>query len=206
MIVTEIKDLTAKKVKVILEDDYSFPLYKSELKKLKIEQGIDLTDDALDHIKNDILYTTALNRSLYLIKAKEYSKKEIAQKLGSGDYPEDIINSVIDELIKMRFIDDKRYTQEYIAYHTMNKSRQAITSALMLKGIDKNTIDEAFDIYMDENPDYEKKLCLDLLERKYLRQKDDADYITVNKAKKYLAGRGFSFDAADCATKEFFDI
>ena len=206
MTITEIKDISAKKVVITLDNYYSFPLYDSEIKKRGFETGTDIPDEVIDDIKRDILFPTALNRSLYLLKTKEYTKQEITQKLSKGYYPDDIVDGVLEELVKNKFIDDKRYAENYISYHSGAKSRQAITSALFLKGVEKDVIEESFDTFEQDNPGYELELCKTLLERKYSAQKEDADFETIKKAEMFLARKGFSYATAGSAVKEFFDI
>ena len=206
MTVTQIKELTLKRVLVTLDDDYSFPFYLSELKKRNIEIGAKLDGKDLEDIKYGVLYPTALNKSLYLLKAKEYTRREIELKLIKASYPEDIIESVINELIANRFIDDKRYTESYIAYHGSLKSAQALKSALIQKGIDKDIIDSALDEYMSENPENEYEQCMRLLESRYFADRNEAGFQLISKAKMYLARKGYSFDTCDRAVKEFFDI
>ena len=206
MTITDIKQISAKKQLIILDETYSFPLYTSEIKKQNFKTGTDISDDDLANIKKNLLFPTALNKSLYLLKTKEYTKNEIKTKLTGGYYPEDIIDSVIAELINSKFLDDKRYAEGYISYHSALKSRVAITSSLMQKGIDKEIIETAFEAFAEENPDYEASLCKNLLERKYSSEAQAPDFETIKKAEMYLARKGFSYSTASNAVKEFFDI
>ena len=206
MTVTEIKEISAKKVLIITDEEYDLPLSSYDVKKYKILPGSEIDSDLLEEIKEKVIYPVALNKALYLIRAKEYTKHEMEQKLVQSHYPEDIITSVLNELEKNRFIDDERYVENYISCHCAVKSVQAVKSTLMTKGVEKDTIEEAIDHYQEENPDQEMILCKQLLEKKYSSGTDEPDFNTVNKAKMFLVRKGFSYSVADSAVKEFFDI
>lgn len=206
MTVTDIKVISAKKGLIITDEGYDLPLSSSDIKKYKITKDMEICRDLLEDIKEKVIYPSALNKALYLIRSKEYTKHEMEQKLIQGYYPEDIISSVLNELEKNRFIDDKRYVENYISCHCAVKSVQIVKSSLMTKGVEKETIEEAMDHYLKENPDQEIILCKQLLERKYSAGTEKPDLMTVNKAKMLLVRKGFSYSKADSAVKDFFDI
>ena len=206
MTVTDIKEISAKKVLIITDEDYDFPLSLSDIKKYKITSDSEIDIELLDEIKDKVIYPVALNKALYLIKTKEYTKKEMEHKLAQSHYPEDIITNVLKELEKNRFIDDRRYVESYISFHCAVKSVQTVKSALMTKGVEKEIIEEALDNYVEQNPDQEMILCKNILERKYLAGTEALDFKTLNKAKMFLVRKGFSYSVADSAVKEFFDI
>lgn len=206
MTVTDLKDISAKKQLIKTDEHFDFPLSTSDIKKYKIKKDMELSNDVLEDIKTSTLYPCALNRSLYLLKAKEYTEHEIRQKLSNSFFPEEIISSVINELKNNRFLDDDRYVESYVSCHCESKSVQAVTSSLIMKGVNKEIIDEAVGAYLENNPDHETDLCKKMLERKYSGEKNGADFETVNKAKMFLARKGFSYATADSAVKEFFDI
>lgn len=206
MTVTDIKVISAKKGLIITDEGYDLPLSSSDIKKYNITKDMEICRDLLEDIKEKVIYPSALNKALYLIRSKEYTKHEMEQKLIQGYYPEDIISSVLNELEKNRFIDDKRYVENYISCHCAVKSVQIVKSSLMTKGVEKETIEEAMDHYLKENPDQEIILCKQLLDRKYSAGTEKPDLMTVNKAKMLLVRKGFSYSTADSAVKDFFDI
>lgn len=213
--ITDIKPGRTKKSIIYVNDLPAFSLYDSEINKLKLKVDERLTDETFTGIVTDILIPRALNRCLLLLKSKEYTSKELKDKLKDGYYPETVISAVMDELIRNRFVNDARYAEQYIAFHSMSKSRTVIEHSLLLKGIDKDTIDSSYESFLEYAPDPEKQLCLKHLESKYPKNafmqndgfslSDKEEYMLKNKAKAFLARKGFSFALINEVIAEYFD-
>ncbi len=212
--ITDIKPGKSKRFIIYVNDLPAFSLYASEVKRLKLKVDDVLNSEIYLSIIDDILKPRALNRCLALLKTKEYTSKELKRKLKDGYYPEEVIDIVIKELTNNHFINDSRYAEEYIAFHSMSKSRSVIEHALYLKGIDKDTIDAAYDSFFEYATDPEKDLCLKHLEVKFPRYKyilegessltDEEEYQLKNKAKAFLARKGFSFSLINEVVSEYF--
>lgn len=213
--ITDIKPGKSKKLIIYVNDLPAFSLYDSEVKRFKLKVDDILNTEIYLSIINDILRPRALNRCLALLKSKEYTSKELKDKLKDGYYPKEVIDMVIKDLKDNRFLNDSRYAEEYIAFHSMSKSRSVIEHALYLKGIDKDTIDTAYDSFFEYAQDPEKDLCIRQLEVKFPKSKylldgkslltEEEEYQLKNKAKAFLARKGFSFSLINEVVSEYFD-
>lgn len=208
--ITEIKEITAKKVLIFINDAPSFVLYKNEPEKLGLIVGNIIEEEKINEIFNNILYNRALNRSLGLIRARDYTTFEIRTKLNSEYYPEAIVSLVIDELVDKNFLDDKRFAYNYAAVYSSSRSSLMIKKNLLKKGIGNSITDEVIQKLNQDDPEAENNVIKGLLAAKfdpYITFTDEKEkYKYKSKALAYLVRKGFLFDKADSAVKNFFDI
>ena len=89
-----------------------------------------------------------LEASLRLLESKMRSSAELrrALKRKVGAQPEGpaLIEATIAKLRAMRLLDDERYAAAYTSYRKTNErfGRQRVRQDLMVKGVDKTTIDK----------------------------------------------------------------
>ena len=136
---------------VYLDNDIDFLLYKSEVRKLNLEESVNI-EETQYQIIIDILYKRARERALYILDDAYKTKKQIVDKLKAGCYPEFIIDRVIEYLTEYDLINDYRYASMYIDFKADSKSKRQITQDLYSKGVLKEIIDSAF-----ENSDLDRK-------------------------------------------------
>ena len=145
MIVTEIVELSKKKVRVCVDDDICFALYKSELGKLAVEKDVELSRETYDRIMNEVLPKRAKLRCMNLLKSRDYTEYQLAMKLRQGLYPEEIIDGAVAYVASYGYVDDIRYARSYIECAGRSKSRRQIENELtMRKGISKENVRRAY--------------------------------------------------------------
>ena len=195
MLVTRISEVTKSRLRVYLDGQSAFVLHKGELNQLHIVEGGELSEESYRCIMTQILPKRAKLRSMNLLRSKDYTKKQLEDKLKQGDYPQECIDEALAYAESYGYIDDRRYAKDYIDYHLQTRSRMRIETDLMKKGIAKDTIREVFDELDDigEGQD-ETAMIRDLLiKRKYCA--DTASRQEQQKMYGYLYRRGFSQEA-----------
>lgn len=125
----------------------------------------------------------------YLVTAKK-TEHEVRLKLKKSKFSEEIIDDVVNYLIKINYINDEDYVDAYIrqCMHLLNYSIFEISQKLLQKGIKKYIIEEKVEKLRNTN--YENELTQKLLKGK-LKNMEEV------KVKKYLFRRGLlksSFD------------
>lgn len=194
MIVTDIAEISKTKVKVCLDEDISFALYKSELRQFSVRKGSELAEDQYDRIMNEVLLKRAKLRCMNLLKGRDYTAYQLAGKLRQGLYPEEIIEKTIAHVSSYGYVDDFRYAVSYINSASQSKSRKQIECSLMQKGIAKETIRQACEQCMEEDSiAQEEVLIRKLLEKKHFDRRT-ASYEECRKMVGFLYRRGFVLD------------
>lgn len=201
MQIEAIVPLDKRRSKVLTDEDFAFVLYKGELRKYEIEEGLKLSEEVYDRILHEVLFKRAKERVLYLLKSKDRTELEIRRKLKEGYYPEEAIKYALSFLKEYHFIDDNNYGRRYIRTYAEKKSRKQLEFELRGKGLDRETID----LLLEECQVSEEEQVRRYLTKKgYNREKTPAK--EQAKLASALARKGFSYDVICSVMGETWDL
>lgn len=210
MKITKLEDFKNNRIKVFLNDEFAFVLYKRELKKLPLlhneefKLGMDISDVSYNRILEEVIFKRAKARSMNLLLKQDKTEKQLRDKLKIGLYPSSIIDETISWLKGYRYIDDYRYARSYAEYRLEAKGRRALEKELYEKGIHHDIIMDVLDeLYFEENID-ESELIRNIARKKlHLLSQDDLPSKLSekerNKLYRHLISKGFSFDKINSA-------
>lgn len=194
MLVTQISEVSKSRCRVYLDGQFAFVLYKGELRRFQIKVDHELSEESYQEIMTQILPKRAKLRSMNLLQSRDYTRRQLADKLEQGDYPQECIEEAIAYVESYGYIDDKRYARDFIEYHLSSRSRTRMETDLMRKGINKEIIREAFDELAGSGVEQDElAMACDLLRKK----KYCADTATRQEQQKmygFLYRRGFRSD------------
>lgn len=195
MEITKLQLLDKKRYIVYLDNNIAFVLYKGDLFTYGINEGEDMSEEIYNTICVDVLRKRALLRLGHLLEKRDYTEKQLRDKLREGYYPTEVIDFAIDKVKGYGFVDDYRYAMRFIECSISKKSKQRIKTDLFGKGIDKNIIDVAFEelesggVLQDE-----AALVREMLRKRHYYEKE---HTMQENAKQfnYLMSKGFSISA-----------
>ncbi|MDE6219939.1 MAG: recombination regulator RecX [Lachnospiraceae bacterium] len=194
MIITEIIEVSKTKVKVCVDNDVSFALYKNELRKFGIEKDSGLSQEMYDEIMDEVLLKRAKLRCMNLLKSRDYTEYQLVTKLKQGLYPEESISAAVAYVRSFGYVDDIRFAKSYIQYAGQSKSKRQIENTLLRKGISKENIRQAYAQCTEENCiTEEEELIIKLLEKKHF-DRQNATYEECQKMVGFLYRKGFVLD------------
>lgn len=192
MIVTDIVELDKKRSKVFIDGEFAFVLYKGELRTYSIKTGSELSEANYQEIIGVVLSKRAKLRAMNLLQKRDYTERQLRDKLTEGLYPRELIDETIDYVKSYKYLDDERFARDYITYHMSLRSRNRIIQDLSGKGIDKDMImpilDELYDEEDDGDPELEQIGKL-LIKKHY---SDDLDFKDKQKIMAFLLRKGYS--------------
>lgn len=135
------------------------------------------------------------NKALDLLSRREYSLKELEQRLYKYSDDVDKINEVLQTLVEQNLLSDERYIENFIASKSKKYGSLKLKYLLNSKVSDRELVDE---IYKNSTTN-ELDTAHDLLLRKYgappENQNERAKYL------RFLLSRGFSMSMALSAIK-----
>ena len=188
-----------------IDEVYIGPVYTVDLKKAEIElDGVTPTEegseiryeteieDVVGERLYSVIYEKAFSKYASLLAGAEYCSMGIRRKMKEKDYPEDIIDSVIDALYKERYLDDKRFAESYIRSYARTKSRELIVRELEFKNIGGDWLYDILDEVYDDESLSKDDVIKSLLEKKF-RNQDLSDPKVKMRAANFLIRKGFSF-------------
>lgn len=127
--------------------------------------------------------------ALWLVGKRDYSVFSIRKKLVEKEYQTEEIEETISKLIKLKFLDDTRFTRNYIDSQRRIKpiGNQLLYQKLLLKGIDKETIKEQLDQPEDD-------LIVEAVQNWLKKHPLEDKWAQKQKLMAYLSRRGFGYD------------
>lgn len=135
----------------------------------------------------------AMNRALRLLGHRERSTSELASRLAEDGYPDAVIESVTTRLAGYGYLDDARFTQDYV--RTKRESgwgRTRIVRALAERGVDPDISSPILDSQLPETSETDRAFevikTIDVTERK-----------GFEKGLRRLVSRGYSYEVARAA-------
>jgi regulatory protein len=211
MLVISIKEINKQRERVLLDTEESFVLYRSEIRTLKIKEGVELSLENYDKIVKGILPKRCKMRAMNLLKERNYTVYQLKKKLFDGGYPEKIVNDTIDYVASYGYVDDLKYAMAYIGEKEGSYSRSEIKQKLLSKGIDLRVTEEAYFRLGREREEYNEEdsggieydLILKTLKKKGYDR--DLDYESKQKVLAYFYRRGFDMDKVRKAMEETVD-
>lgn len=163
MLVQELKDLPAKKVRVVFEDAEDLVLYRGEIRKYRIEEGEDLPEEEYHEIFYQVIGKRAKKRAMHLLEKMDRTESDLREKLRMNGYPQELVDEAVDYVKRYHYIDDRRYAENYVRFHQGQKSAARLKMDLMRKGVSKDLIEQALS---QEYQSDERKMIEQILQKK----------------------------------------
>ena len=205
MTITDIVELDKKRCKIFIDGEFAFVLYKGELREYDIKSGNEISESVYESINSEVLSKRAKLRAMNLLQKKDYTEKQLRDKLQEGLYSQELIDEAINYVKSYRYLDDERYARDYITYHMEMRSRNRILQDLTGKGISKDVIisimDELYSESEEATGDIEAEQINKLLIKKHFDK--DMDYKDKQKIMAFLIRRGYTMDSIRRAMDEF---
>ena len=131
-------------------------------------------------------------RALRLLEYRDRTEKELTMRLLKDGYKEEEVRDVTAWAASSGFLNDVRFAENYIYLRSQTTSRQKIIQELREKGIDRETIEEAFASYKELYTEDETGLI-----RSFVLKKVQEGETLGEKQMRSLLGalcrRGFSY-------------
>lgn len=191
MIVTEVCPLQKGRVQIVLDGEPAFVLYRGEVSRLGLKEGVELSESAYEEIVQEILVKRAKLRCMNILKSYDKTEGQLRVKLAQGGYPQCVIDQALDYVKSLHYVDDLRYARSYIESRSSSKSTRQIMLELTRRGISKETIETAF---AEAETESEEQTIRRLAEKKGMNLKNP----TKEESRKYDAffmRKGFSYTA-----------
>ena len=190
MEVTEIRDIDKKRKKIYIDGEFAFVLYSGEIRDYKIKIGQELPETIYDEIMGIVLPKRAKLRAMNLLQKRDYTEKQLRDKLSDGDYPRELIDEAIDYVKSYKYLDDERYARDYITYQMALRSKNRIIQDLTNKGIHKDVIQYALEELYEDGNDAEVDQIKKLLLKKHY-DSETASYEDKQKIMAFLMRKGY---------------
>ncbi|MDD3279158.1 MAG: regulatory protein RecX [Lachnospiraceae bacterium] len=190
ILVKTITPVTNKKSKVELEGQPAFVLYKGELSRYGIREEQEISEECYREIIDEVLTKRAKIRTMHLLMTQDRTEAELRGKLTRDGHPDEVIDRAIAYVKSYHYIDDARYTRQYLESRRGKKSLRSIQFELERRGVDRDTILAVW----EESGAREQSETgqIEALLRKRAGEPHRMDEKELRRIYGYLARRGYS--------------
>lgn len=201
-LITQVEELSSSRSRVYLDYEFAFVLYKGELRRYHIKKNAMLSEEDYEIIMTQILPKRAKLRAMHLLKAREYTQKQLEDKLKQQYYPAGIIQTAVDYVKSYRYIDDERYARDYITGQLEKRSRRRIEEDLAGRGISRELVHSILEeIEPDKLQQAETERIEELL-RKKRYDPEEMSYEEKQKIMAYICRKGYAPETVRRVMKE----
>ncbi len=200
-VVTEVKKVRKHMEAVIDGETYVVSMACFRMRPLDVGEELDL--DAYRAFLVSEQFKPAMGSAVKLLAARGYATKELQKALTRGGYLPETACQVTDKLTEMGFLNDLQYTSNYIQSHLQTgHGRQRLEHDLRMKGIDRETFDQAFEAVQEADPEAMSHRAEQLATAGLQRAKPgESQQKARQRVVSLLMRRGFSFDEAKQAVQ-----
>ena len=166
--------------------------------KSRQKVGQIVTPERLAENQQEIEKNNAFDKALTHISATQKTEKQMRDFLQGKGYLPTVIDYVVEKLRSYNFLNDGQYAEAYVESISKRKGSKLIRMELRGKGVSEAEIDAALDTLPVEREEETAKALLE----KYMRGKV-CDKATLQKACRYLLGKGYDYDVVKSALSAF---
>ena len=165
-----------------------FVIGEGQVEKENVEQVLDEKE----------LLLKGKKRALRLLERKDYSRKELSDKLKKDGYAEELVEKIIEYIDSYHYLDDTRVAGSYIRSRMGYKSKRELEYMLKQKGISEEEIDLAIleNYKNEEGIPQEEVAILRQLQKYHLTEEavQELSYEEKQKIAARLFRKGFEAD------------
>jgi regulatory protein len=178
---------TAGRYNVFVDDKYSFSLDETQLVKIGLKKGDEISEERLAELKGESDFGKNYIRAVDLVSRRLRSEREIRDYAWRKQWSKENIEKVVERLHERGYLNDEKFAESVVRSRAnlRNYSNRKMELELMKKGINREIIAKV----MADSEDFNEDQAL-----KNLVAKKRKNYDSQQKLIAYLARQGFSYD------------
>jgi len=169
--------------------------------KYGIRVGMEIEEELLKKLVSENEISKAKTYVFDLLARRNYSRKEISDKLKNKGYSTNTIEKTIETFERLGYIKDEEFARNWIESRNRlkPKGKFALRNELYHKGIDEKIIDK---ILAEISESEEREMAKRAAEKKLKRYKNLEPKLAQRRLFSFLQRRGFGVDIARDLTEE----
>lgn len=205
MLITAMTPKGKTKTRVEIDEDLALVLSNKEIAEYDIREGEELPEETYVRILQN-LRSRVLKKCGDLLRGGDYTGKRLHDKLVQNGYPEMIAEEAVEQMEEAGYVDDRRYTENYLRYHSEDKSRGRCRMDLMARGVSSELIDEVMTaLEQAEGREIMEREVeqIHTLMRKRHYNPDDESWEQEQQLRAYLMRKGYTSDVVRTALRTY---
>jgi regulatory protein len=182
-----------RRVNVFIEDRFSFALDANLAIDKGLRPGLVLSPEALASLLREDGDARAYARALHFLGYRMRSAKEIAERLKRDEWPDAVIERVIERLRRNNMVNDEAFAGAWVENrcNTRPRGAHALRQELRIKGVERETIEAALPDAKTETTN-----AVQAVRRKWENWDGLDERTRRDKSIQFLQRRGFNFSTA----------
>lgn len=187
-----------ERANIFIDGEYAFSL--AVITAVRLKTGQELTPADINRLNAEDLMEKAKQSAFQYISFRPRSTQEVRQNLVKKEYPEVVIDQVMNRLIELNLLNDREFARFWIEQRETFKprSQRALRQELYQKGLSREIIDEAV-ADVDELAAARKAA-----EKKAYRWTHLPRETFFSKMSGFLQRRGFNYAITKTVTEELW--
>lgn len=185
---------SANRRSIYLDGAFAFGVNLNVVAKFKLKEGMTLTPEQVQAIEQGEVRQDCFDTAMEYLARRLHSRKELRAKLSRKEFGAPLMDSVLDDLERLGYLDDERFAKTKAlsaAQHRHHGKRRAMVE-LLKSGVPGDIARKALDEVYDQTDSLASARQLALKQAPRLRKLDPLT------ARRRLVGmlqrRGFEYD------------
>ena len=179
---------------IIFDDGSVFGISEDVFISRNFTIGSEISDDSFNNLVNEELKVKVYNSGLRLLGYRMRSCAEIKQRLMEKKYPINIIEEVIDKLLKIGYLNDTEFANAFARDKVRSKKLgpMALRLEFIPHKIESDILEKAINVVYKQYPISD--LIKQLLDKKKIQFGTKLDQKTKKRIHDLLGRKGFNWD------------
>src|SRR5258706_8046262 len=196
-VITQIVEPKARpnRRRIYLDGKFAFTVKLNVVAKFRLREGLTLSPDQIAAIEQGEIRQECLDRAMKYLTGRLHSRQELKNKLLRQEYSATLIDEVLDELLRLGYVDDQRFAKTKAlsaAQHKHHGPRRAMME-LMRAGVKRETAQVAVGEVYESNDNV--AAARKLAQKQAARLKKLDPQVARRRLAGMLQRRRFDYDA-----------
>jgi regulatory protein len=181
----------ANRRSVHLDGTFAFGCNLNVIARFRLREGMNLTAEEVEQIQQGEVRQECFDAALRFVQMRLHSRAELKRKLARKEFGPATIESVLDDLVRMEYLDDQKFATAKVssaARHKHHGPRRAMQE-LMRAGVSSALARETTaSVYANNDP---VAIAISLAEKQIARLKRLEPQVARRRLMGLLVRRGF---------------
>jgi len=164
--------------------------------KSGLKKNEKVSDDRFSALIKESRLFHIKQQALRYLARRLHSTSELRTKLMQKRYKRELIDNIVEELLRNGYLNDLNFAREFTGEKTKTKfwGKNKIKAELIKRGISAEFITQILNESFDEDDEYEKAMVTAQKKIRVLKPKLDDDVELKRKLISFLNMRGYSYE------------
>ena len=210
MVITRIESqkTRSRRVNIYCDGEFALGLHQDVLVKFGLREGDVLDEKQIEKLQGAEELNLAKEKALRLLGYRRRSEKELRARLLEREFHPEIIDSVIEHLRKLGFVNDRAFAEAFLHDALMKKpaGTRLLRQELRRKGISKEIVEGLLEEKLGTEIEFSlaREAASKRMRRSTISHKGGEREKQQKRLADFLVRRGFAWDTVASVLKEFF--